>query len=86
MSVEAKQQCRLQRNSNQVPFRQTGAGAPTATSNPPTSTSKGSSTALPSPTPFNYGTDPIRGVNMYVSAVSSLYLRHSRVTEADGLS
>ena len=68
VSVEAKQQCRLvQLNKNQVPLPITGIGTGTsATGRPPTSTPLGSSTTLPSPTPFNYGSEPIRGVNMYV--------------------
>ena len=73
VSVEGKQQCRLQMNNNQVPLRTSpvvGTGA-SATGQPPTATSAGSSTTLSSPTPFNYGTDPIRGVNMYVSVVFS---------------
>jgi hypothetical protein len=76
--VEAKQQqCRLQLNNNQVPLR----ASPTATSSsssstsatgyPPTSASSGSSSTLPSATPFNYGTEPIRGVNLYVSLLFS---------------
>jgi glucan 1,3-beta-glucosidase len=68
VSVEAKQQCRLQLNNNQVPspIRTSpiiGTGT-SATGYLPTATSLGSSTTLPSITPFNYGTDPIRGVNL----------------------
>ena len=70
VSVEAKQQCRLQiqpNNKNQVPSSPIIIGTGTsATGRPPTSTSPGSYTTLPSSTPFNYGTEPIRGVNLYV--------------------
>ena len=76
VSVEAKQQCRLQlNNNNQVPLRgspiatgSTGTGTSAAGHKPTStpSTSSGSLSGLPSPTPFNYGTDPIRGVNLYV--------------------
>lgn len=69
VSVEAKQQCRLQLNNiNQVPLSGspiTGTGTSSA-GHLPTSTSSGSLSGLPSPTPFNYGTDKIRGVNLYV--------------------
>ena len=71
VSVEAKQQCRLQlqvqpNNKNQVPSSPIiGTGTP-ATGRLPTSTSIGSSSIPPSSTPFNYGTEPIRGVNLYV--------------------
>ena len=78
--VEAKQQCRLQRlNNNQVPVHTSpiiGTGT-SVTGHLPTSTSSGSSTTVStvsSPTPFNYGTDPIRGVNLYVSIVSRAIL------------
>ena len=68
VSVEAKQQCRLQPKNNQVPLSASPiAVSGTGTKNHlPTSTSSGSSNGPPSPTPFKYGTDPIRGVNMYV--------------------
>ena len=82
--VEAKQQCQLRAN-NQVSLRTspiTGAGPNTGTA----STSSGSSTALPSPTPFNYGTDTIRGVNLCVFIFSSLHLRLMDGPEVDGLS
>ena len=69
--IEAKQQCRLQLNNNQALLHTSPIiGTSTSTAgHPPTSTSSGSSTTLPSPTvtPFNYGTEPIRGVNLYVS-------------------
>ena len=92
--VGAKQQCRLQLNNNQVqvPLAPTSPIIGTGTSvtgHLPTSTSSGSSTTntLPSPTPFNYGTDPIRGVNLYVSTVPRAILdTHKCDTEVDGLS
>ena len=84
--VQAKQQCRLQRNTgNQVPLRNTGTSTSTA-GYPPTSTSSSSTAALPSLIPFDYGTDTIRGVNMCVSIVLLLYLRRLYVTEVGGLS
>ena len=65
VSVEARQQCRLQLKNNQVPPIRTspiiGTGTATGYPSPPTATSLGSSTSI---TPFNYGTDPIRGVNL----------------------
>ncbi|KAF8808719.1 glycoside hydrolase [Phlegmacium glaucopus] len=68
VSVEAKQQCRLRFDNSQVPLRSSpniGSPGPSTTGHSPTSTSpSGASAALASPTPFNYGTDKIRGVNL----------------------
>ncbi|KAI0775187.1 glycoside hydrolase family 5 protein [Trametes elegans] len=41
-----------------------GAATSSATSLQPTQTTPSSSVTLPSPTPFNYGKDPVRGVNL----------------------
>ena len=78
VSVEAKQQCRLQRNNLNIQLPSPIIGT-SATGRPPTSTPSGSisSTTQPSSTPFNYGSEPIRGVNMYVSIVSRAIFRHS---------
>lgn len=65
--AEASQQCRLisqLQGHDQIPI-----SGPIPTSTPPSATPTPSSiynVSTPSPTPFKYGTNTIRGVNLYV--------------------
>ncbi|TFK40345.1 glycoside hydrolase family 5 protein [Crucibulum laeve] len=76
-SSEARQQCRLQVHNAQAvlePPTNPGTGATsttssdsmvaTGTSSTSSSTPSSTSSSLPAPTPFNYGSDKIRGVNL----------------------
>ncbi|KIL67587.1 glycoside hydrolase family 5 protein [Amanita muscaria Koide BX008] len=61
LSIVAAQQCRLVRPSAAT---ETASGSNNAASPSPSSTSVPPSNVAPSPTPFQYGQDPIRGVNL----------------------
>ncbi|KAF5391674.1 hypothetical protein D9757_002359 [Collybiopsis confluens] len=63
----AEQQCRLVLNDvASAPSMPTSVGLPFPNSSSPTGTATGTATASPTPsrTPFNYGTEIIRGVNL----------------------
>lgn len=69
--VAAKEQCRLQLNGMAShPSMPTGV-VPSSPNSTSTSASSSATSATPSRTPFNYGTDIIRGVNLWVSLTLS---------------
>lgn len=93
VDARKQQQCRLEPR-NQAAFHpptNTGVGATgnnSASGATATAHSTGSS-SLPSQTPFNYGKDTIRGVNLYVLSNFSLYIQYLNISmivaEEDGL-